>query len=211
MSQFDDETQLHFLATGQSTGQVYASWNIGTNPNGGYLMALAVAALRAQVPQHTDPVSVTVHYLRPGLSEQPCQVEHEVLRTGATLSTGRAKLVQQDKTCLELMAAFGELSATDQSGLTLAAPAMPSPDHCVTRSGEAQGIALPIMDRLDIRLHRDEFKAGSTARAQVSASRVNRTGPRTTTIRTRPARSGVCRAQHAVIESHSVRAPARKC
>ncbi len=168
MSQFADETELLSLAAGQSSGQVHASWNIGSNPNGGYLMALAVAALRAPIPQHPDPVSVTVHYLRPGLSEQACQVEHQVLRSGATVSTGRATLLQQGKPCLELLAAFGDLAAADESGLTLAAPAIPPPDQCILRSGDEQGIALPIMDRLDIRLHPDEVKAGSTGKAQVS-------------------------------------------
>ncbi len=169
MSQFDEETQLQTAATGQSTGHVHASWNIGANPNGGYLMALAVSALRAPVPQHPDSVSVTVHYLRPGLSDQPCQVEHEILRTGATLSTGRARLVQQEKTCLELMASFGDLAAAnDPSGLTLAAPAMPPPDECIVRSGDEQGVALPIMNRLDIRLHPDEVRGGAAGKAQVT-------------------------------------------
>ena len=195
MSQFDAETRLQTSADGSSGGQVSSSWNIGTNPNGGYLLALAVAALRKQMPRHPDPVSVTVHYLRPGLGDQPCQVNCQLLRSGATLSTGRASLIQQDKLCLEVLAAFADLAsntnsvAAPVSGSTLdsgsgstsapnqlAAPPEPSlrppeippPEQCILRSGEEQGVELPIMNRLDIRLHPDEFKAGAAGKPQVT-------------------------------------------
>ncbi len=116
MSQFDEETRLQSSADGSSSGQISSSWNIGTNPNGGYLVVLAVAALRKQIPRHPDPVSVTVHYLRPGLGDQPCQVNCQLLRSGATLSTARASLIQQDKSCLEVLAAFADLASRHRFG-----------------------------------------------------------------------------------------------
>lgn len=179
MSQFDDETRLQISGEGVCAGPVHSSWNIGTNPNGGYLMALAVSALRTQMPRHPDPVSVTVHYLRPGLGDQTCQVSGQVLRSGATLSTGRASLVQQDKACLEVLAAFADLAANSNASSasgsnfslpapTVAAPAIPPPDQCILRSGDEQGVELTIMNRLDIRLHPGEVKSGAAGKAQVT-------------------------------------------
>ncbi|MEN9628751.1 MAG: hypothetical protein RJA10_1978 [Pseudomonadota bacterium] len=149
-------------------GQVHAAWNIGRNPNGGYLLSLAAAAVRQAVPQHVDPLSVTVHYLRPGLPGQPCQVEVRPLRSGRTLSTVRATLRQDGQARLELLAALGDLADPAPPRLTLPPPEMPLPDQCVTRSGDAQGVDLPIMDRLDIRLHPQQAKPGTAGRGQVS-------------------------------------------
>jgi hypothetical protein len=76
MSHFDDETRVSPLDPAPGgpqgddsrrwQGQVSAAWNIGTNPNGGYLLALAGAALQQATPGQPDPLSITAHYLRPG-------------------------------------------------------------------------------------------------------------------------------------------------
>ena len=92
MNQFDNETRL-VAGEGGFTGLVHPDWNIGNNPNGGYLLALAVTALRQQAPHHPDPLSITVHYLRPGLANQPCRIDASTLRSGRTLSTARATLL----------------------------------------------------------------------------------------------------------------------
>lgn len=200
MNQFDEETRLQPDATGPAgaaddgrgagaaapadagryTGHVHPSWNIGTNPNGGYLMALAVAGLRMRAPQHPDPLSVTVHYLRPGLGGARCDVDARILRSGRTLSTGRATLIQDGTARLEVLAALGDLGdpaapgGAPASGAPPAAaieppmPAMPPPQDCVARSGDAQGVVLPILDRVEVRLHPDEAGAGAAGRAQVT-------------------------------------------
>ncbi len=88
MSQFDDETLLQPDGDGTWSGRVHAGWNIGGNPNGGYLAAIAVAAARRAVPAHPDPLSVTLHYLRPGLGDQPCSVDVRVLQDPNEFSLG---------------------------------------------------------------------------------------------------------------------------
>ena len=47
-------------------------------------------------------------------------------------------------------------------------PALPDPEECIPRSGEQQGIILPITQRLDIRLHPNEAGAGTAGKAQVT-------------------------------------------
>lgn len=168
MNQFDNETRLVAAGDSAFTGQVHADWNIGSNPNGGYLLAMAATALRQQSPQHPDPLSITVHYLRTGLAGEPCQIDTTLLRSGRTLSTGRATLKQDGASRLEVLAAFGDLGTGSEPTLSLAPPVIPPPEQCTMRSGDAQGVDLPLMSRVEIVLHPDEAKAGSAGRAQVS-------------------------------------------
>jgi acyl-CoA thioesterase len=168
MSQFDDETRLTALGDGAFEGQVSPDWSIGSNPNGGYLLALAAKSIAALTPEHPDPLSITVHYLRPGLGSQPFRIHAQVLRSGRQLSTCRATLMQDDSARIEVMAAFGNLGAGAQAVIEPPAPAIAPPEQCIPRSGDQQGIKLPIMDRLDIRLHPDEVQTKVGGRAQIT-------------------------------------------
>ena len=170
MSAFDDDTRLTPIeGTTAFAGQVQPAWNIGANPNGGYLLALAAQALRQRTPAHPDALSITVHYLRPGLAGQPCRIETELLRSGRQLSTLRATLVQDGKARLELLAAMGNLGKPAAAPLlSLPMPKMPPPEACLPRSAPAQGVELPILQRLDVRLHPDEAKPGGAGRARIS-------------------------------------------
>ncbi len=153
MSQYDDETAVEQIDDGRWRGRVSSAWNIGDNPNGGYLLSIAARALEDAVA-HPDPLSVTTHYLRPGIAEADCEIDVELIRTGRTLTTVRAGLSQSGRTRLEVLAAFSDLSEPVgvDAEITLPPPAMPDPDDCVQRSAENQGVGLPILDRLDIRL-----------------------------------------------------------
>ena len=178
MSAFDDDTRLQSLPAGDATGddaafegRVQPAWNIGANPNGGYLLALAARALALASPAQPDALSITVHYLRPGLAGEPCRIDTQRRRSGRTLSTLRATLQQQGQARLELLAAMGTLAAPASAPpplLTLPVPQMPPPERCLPRSAPAQGVALPILQRLDIRLHPDEARPGGAGRARVT-------------------------------------------
>ena len=166
MSAFDDDTRLTPLDDDRFSGQVQPAWNIGANPNGGYLLALASQALQLRVPQQPDALSITAHYLRPGLAGQPCRIDTQLLRSGRSLSTLRATLLQDGEARLELLAAMGRLGDA-MPALTLPAPSMPSPEDCLPRSAPAQGVALPILQRLDVRLHPDDARPGAAGRAEL--------------------------------------------
>ena len=169
---FDEEIRVSAAGAGRWTGRIHPSYNIGANPNGGYLLAVAGAAMRAATPGHPDPLSLTAHYLKPGLPEADCSVEVAVLRAGRSLSTVRATLAQHDGSRLELLAAMGDLGDGDGDGDGVALgpppPELPPPDACVPRSPGEQGVALPSLDRRDVRLHPDEARAGAARRAQVT-------------------------------------------
>ena len=185
MSRFDDDTQVTLLGpeppgdaattatspTACFTGQVHPAWNIGANPNGGYLLALAAQALRQAAPGQPDPLSITAHYLRPGLAGQHCRITTQLLRGGRTLSTLRATLAQAGQPRLELLAAMGRLGEADTAPppvLMPPMPALPPPEACIGRSASAQGVELAILGQLDVRLQPDEAVPGAAGRARVS-------------------------------------------
>jgi len=166
---FDRETAVEQLGDGLWRGHINGNWNIGDNPNGGYLVSVVTSTL-GQVLPHPDPISVTTHFLRPGVPDVDCEIKVEVIRTGRTLSTARASLIQEGKIRLEVLAAFGDLSvsAGRDSSLTIPPVAIPPPDQCIARSGETQGVVLPILGRLDTRLHPDHARAGQLSVAEIS-------------------------------------------
>lgn len=168
MSQFDAETGVRAAGKDHWEGFVRANWNIGSNPNGGYLASIALNALLQSVP-HPDPVSVTTHFLRPGVPDAPCEIDVEVMRTGRTLSTARATLLQDGKPRLTMLAAVSDLTqpAGVDAKLTLPAPAHPPPAACVPRTGDLQGFQLPIVERLDVRLDPALAVAGGADRAEM--------------------------------------------
>ncbi|HBA94515.1 MAG TPA: hypothetical protein DCZ35_01590, partial [Acidimicrobiaceae bacterium] len=97
----DSETSLTPLGDGRFGVDVSDNWNIGDNPNGGYLTAIALEGIRS-LGLHQDPMSVTTHYLRPGSGGHPGEVHTSLLRSGRTVTTGRATLIQAGTQRLEV-------------------------------------------------------------------------------------------------------------
>ncbi len=169
MTQFDQETAVEALGDGLWSAHVSDAWNIGANPNGGYLAAIALRAM-GQVSSHPHPVSVTTHFLRPGTGNAPAEVRVELVRAGRSVSTVRATLSQQGKERIELLATFADLALDSVLGhrLDIPMPDVPPADQCVVRSGLEQGVDLPILDRVDTRIHPDQAMAGQVGAARVS-------------------------------------------
>lgn len=160
MAAFDDETLLVPAGENRFTVNLTSNWNIGENPNGGYLLSPLVRAM-CSASGHPDPLTVTTHFLRPGTGDAPATIEVETIRTGRTIGTVRGCLIQDGKTRLESIASFASLDKPSRVELGPEPFALPDPQDCVQRSSLAQGVDLPIADRLDIRIHPDLAQAGS--------------------------------------------------
>ena len=159
MSEYTTETDVNLVGDGRYRSIVSPSWNIGDNPNGGYLLSVVLSAIR-QAAGVDDALSVTAHYLRPGLAGADLFVDVDVVRSGRTLTSVRATAVQEGKERLLVTAALGTLAAADPDGpysMTLDPPEMPSPDQCIDRQQLTQGLDLPILSRLDVRIHPDDL------------------------------------------------------
>lgn len=136
-------------------------WTIGLGVNGGYLLAIADRALGEVLP-HRDPLSVSAYYLTPS-TPGAAVVRTEVVRAGASISTGQASLYQEDEDGNEVermrvVAHHGDLGALpDEVRTASSPPELPPIDGCVGSELAPEGTLGPkalsgLLDRLDLRL-----------------------------------------------------------
>ena len=133
-SEFDRDTALTAREPGVYDIDLSAGWTIVNAVNGGYLLAVLGRALADALP-HGDPFTVSAHYLtasQPG----PAVVRTETVRTGRTLSTGQASLLQYDEHGEEIerirvLASYGDLDGLpDDVRTTALPPRMPPLEQC---------------------------------------------------------------------------------
>jgi acyl-CoA thioesterase len=164
VGRIDDATAVQLAGEGRYTTHLSGSWSIGANPNGGYAM---LPVLRAMVDAagRPDPVSVTVHYLRPAAPDTAGEISTHVVRAGRSGTNVVGTLVQDGTARLSVAAILGDLaapvSAAPDLGLTVAAPAIPPPEACVDRADLGQGIELPLLSRVDVRVRDDQPDDGT--------------------------------------------------
>jgi acyl-CoA thioesterase len=106
IADFDRDTAVAPAGDGAWSATVSDQWAVPRGPNGGYIAALILRTLEAQVGDpDRAPRSLTLHYLRPP-SPGPCVVEVAVERAGRTLTSLSARLVQDDRTMVVALGAF---------------------------------------------------------------------------------------------------------
>jgi acyl-CoA thioesterase len=156
VSDVDAETSVREIGDGQYTTRLDAAWNIGANPNGGYALLPALRAM-LDVAVHPDPLSLTVHFLRPATADCDAEVTARIVRAGRTTTNATATMTQDGTARLVVHAVLGDLAAassgaTSGADLAPAPPDLPAPDQCVDRRELGQGVDLPILSRLDVRV-----------------------------------------------------------
>ncbi|MFE0462305.1 thioesterase family protein [Kitasatospora sp. NPDC058965] len=159
-SEFDRGIALHpDGGDGWYRGELGAGWQIGGGVNGGFLLAAAAHALRLELPQHPDPLSISGYYLsasRPG----PYTVQTEVLRKGNSLSNATAVLHQQDENGqrverLRVLAGYTDLATLDgEVGTAAVEPVLPPREQCIgVEHAPPQFIEqAALLQRFDLRL-----------------------------------------------------------
>jgi len=123
---FDADTAVHRDGD-RYTATLTDRWTaLGGTPNGGYMLAVALRALQAEMP-FPDPLVTSAHFLRPGLVG-PAEIRTEVVRAGRRVATGQAGLVQEGKEIVRLLATFGDLEqAAGRTHMLNEAPRLPQP------------------------------------------------------------------------------------
>lgn len=160
-SEFDRDTAVTRRAPGVYDAHLSAGWTIIQAVNGGYLLALMGRALGDALP-HPDPLSVTAHYLTASVPG-PAVIRTDVVRSGRTMSTGTASLIQfaEDGSEIErlrVLAAYGDLDALpDDVRTTAKPPAIPPYEHCLAADSAPGGRpaisgSTAITERLALRL-----------------------------------------------------------
>ncbi len=148
MSELDDDTSVTEVGEGLWSASINPRWNVGSAPNGGYLIALGARAMLA-ASGRPDPLTVTAHYVSPP-EPGPVAVSTEVVRAGRRYATVTAAIRQGDRERVRLIGATGDLAA--QSGPTrigAAAPRARAPLACATAAGER---APEVARRYELRL-----------------------------------------------------------
>jgi acyl-CoA thioesterase len=107
-TRFATDTAVEPLGDGRWSARIDRGWWIERGPNGGYLAAVVLRAVQAELDDASRPPrSLTLHYFRPPV-EGPATVEVEVLRQGRSLTNARARLTQGDRVCIEALVALAE-------------------------------------------------------------------------------------------------------
>lgn len=147
----EDEFAVRRVGPGTYDATVTDRWQGLHVPNGGYLLAMALRALAAELP-HPDPVVTSAFFLRFG-TPGPARIRTETVRTGRRVATGQASLSQDGVEALRVTASFADLGAPPVHPLTLTLtgpPQLPPPEECEEPGDGALG-KLSILDRVAFR------------------------------------------------------------
>ena len=103
---FAQDTAVRPAGDGAYDAVCSTRWSAPNGPNGGYLAAIVVRAVQAELGDGAYALrSLTCHYLRPP-ADGPVRVEVELLRKGRTVATARARMWQGDRHCVEALGAL---------------------------------------------------------------------------------------------------------
>ena len=169
MGHFADDTTIRPEGDGRWSIPLSSSWNIGDSANGGYASAPTLRAL-CDLTGKPDPLSVTTHFLRPIDVVGTAMIEAALVKSGRTVSVGRASLELGGRQRLTTIAAFGDLAddVGARGSIVVDPPDVAPPERCVPRAELAQGVDLPILDRVDVVVDPSCALAGGSDRAVVS-------------------------------------------
>jgi acyl-CoA thioesterase len=144
---FARATAVRSLGGGAFSAAVDPGWEAPTGPNGGYLAAILVRALQAEVAPAGERRlrSLTVHYLRTARTG-PLELEVSVARAGRRLAQASVTARQEGREVLLGLAAF----------------AVPGLDAAATWSGAAPDVGPPPAEDAPV-LPADSYRADAGA------------------------------------------------
>jgi len=138
-------------------GRIHPGWDIFGVPNGGYLMALTARAMGAEADGRSL-VSLSAHFTHRG-EPGPVTIRVEQVKTGRTLSTLQATMLQGDKELLTALAAFADPKrpVPDTEIVHGSPPDLPPPEDCVLAEPSKTGpLPPPFMAKMVVRIHPDD-------------------------------------------------------
>jgi acyl-CoA thioesterase len=140
-TEFDRATAVAPLGDGAWAGAVDAGWFAGRGPNGGYLAAIVLRAMAAELADAArEPRSLTCHYLRPPAAG-PVRIDVTAERSGRATSTLTARLSQDGRDCVLAIAAFALDVAAPVSYAT-APPDVPAPEDVAPVDNTSSGLSI---------------------------------------------------------------------
>jgi acyl-CoA thioesterase len=154
--EFDVDTAVDALGGNRFRALVSPRYSIGPYPNGGYILALAVAAT-GRVTALPDPLAVSAHYVRPCAHGRDVEIAVELVREGRSYATLAARMRQGGSERVRVLATYGDLTAAMGATAELGAPpALPPLASCLSGDLLAQppnALEATIRRRFDARYH----------------------------------------------------------
>ncbi|MFN8130419.1 MAG: thioesterase family protein [Solirubrobacteraceae bacterium] len=164
---FDAGTAIEPAGPGRWQAQLHRAWWIFAGPNGGYVAAILLRAMRAAVADDSRfPRSVTIHYLR-APAEGPLDVAVTVERSGRSVTSVSLRAQQGGKVVALAAGAF----AAPIPGIAYDETAMPTvpPAAQIARTVPPPGAAPPLIDNFDVRPVIGPWPAGRGEEAVIGA------------------------------------------
>ncbi len=131
-SAFGADTAFERVNDRRSRATVTDRWNgLHGQPLGGYVLAVALQPLRAQMP-YPDLLASSAFFLRP-VTTGPVEIRTEVVRVGRRTATGETRLFQRGKEALRSTATFTTLPDHEDRGLAFVhPPLLPRPENSIS-------------------------------------------------------------------------------
>jgi acyl-CoA thioesterase len=106
-------------------------WTIGPGySHGGYLMSVALAGA-AKISPQPDVVTMSAHFVRPGRVGK-AHVNTNLLKSGRSLATVEAEIIQENKVVMATITTFGDLgTAGDVTFQSVSMPDIPDRNDCL--------------------------------------------------------------------------------
>ena len=153
--EFDDATVLSPKGAGQYGTPIQERWDINGNANGGYLLALAANAMRAESGR-AHPISVTMHYLSPGPAGDAV-TQTRVMKAGKRFSTVTGTISRDGRDIATALGVFGDVdSSLPPHSVTVERVDIPPYEDCAPREFGGAPQNLGLGSRLAMRIHPDD-------------------------------------------------------
>lgn len=135
-SMFATDTRVDPLGSNRFIATVTDRWTgLAGTPLGGYVLAIALAALRQDMTQ-PDLQAVSAFFLRP-TAPGPVEIHTEIVRAGRRSAVGQARLLQDGRETLRATATFTDLELVTGRTLVLTdPPALPPPEQTMDLRAE---------------------------------------------------------------------------
>jgi acyl-CoA thioesterase len=146
---YDADTQVRPVAPDRYEATLTDRWGaLSGTPNGGYVLAVCLQALGAEMP-FPDPLVASASYLRPP-SIGPAEARTEIVRRGRRVATGEARLLQDGAEAVRVVASYTDLAGAAGRTLVLGRPPdLPPPDEIAPFDGSMPGVT--ITERVEYR------------------------------------------------------------
>ena len=170
-TRFRSDTSVEPLGDGRYRGRMDTSWWIIAGPNGGYVAAVLLRAIVAEVGDpDRRPRSITLQYLRPP-AEGDVEIQVTVERAGRTVTNLSARMTQEGRTLVLALASLAaarpsEVSFDEGPGLPALEDGSPVPmPEAIPEREVDPDRDVPMRRHYDLRwaLGSLPFSAGDTA------------------------------------------------